>query len=179
MPFRSAASAASRFLAAAITAGTRLKLIEAALTAPDSIVCFATDGIVSTTPLDVFVPPGTWYDYWTGERLSGIDTRKTTPTLSDLSVLVRGGAIVPQQAVVQSTSETPKGPLELRVYPGSDCHGSLYMDDGNTFNYAHGEFLRLALSCQEASGSVQVTTAPAEEFPTPGLAQRDTSESLD
>ena len=48
---------ASPWMAAAITAGTRRRLIEAALTAPNSIVCFATDGIVSTTLLDVFVPP--------------------------------------------------------------------------------------------------------------------------
>jgi hypothetical protein len=51
-------------MAAAITAGTRRKLIEAALTAPDSIVCFATDGIVSTTPLGVFVPPTKTLGHW-------------------------------------------------------------------------------------------------------------------
>ena len=73
-----------------------------------------------------------------------------------------GGRSCRIQAVVQSTSETPKGPLELRVYPGADCHGSLYMDDGNTFNYEKGEFLRLGLSCQEGAGSIRVTTAPAE-----------------
>jgi hypothetical protein len=55
---------ASPWMAAAITAGTRRKLIEAALTAPDSIVCFATDGIVSTTPLDVFVPPSKTLGHW-------------------------------------------------------------------------------------------------------------------
>jgi alpha-glucosidase len=130
------------------------------LLGPDLLVQPKLDETVDG--LDVFVPPGTWYDYWTGERLSGIETRKTTPTLSDLSVLVRGGAIVPQQAVVQSTSETPKGPLELRVYPGADCHGSLYVDDGISFNYEKGEFLRLALSCLEVTGSVRVTTAPVE-----------------
>jgi hypothetical protein len=55
---------ASPWMAAAITAGTRRKLIEAALTACDSIVCFATDGIVSTRPLDVFVPPRKTLGHW-------------------------------------------------------------------------------------------------------------------
>lgn len=55
---------ASPWMAAAITAGTRRKLIEAALTAPNSIVCFATDGIVSTTPLAVFVPPTKTLGHW-------------------------------------------------------------------------------------------------------------------
>jgi hypothetical protein len=40
-------------LAAAITAGTRRKLLQAALTAPDAIVSFATDGIVSEKPLKI------------------------------------------------------------------------------------------------------------------------------
>ena len=113
-------------------------------------------------PIEVVVPPGTWYDYWTGERLSGTRKRKLTPALGELPVLVRGGAILPHQAVVQSTSETPKGPLELPRLPRADCHGSLYMDDGNTFNYEKGEFLRLGLSCQEGAGTIRVTTAPAE-----------------
>jgi hypothetical protein len=55
---------ASPWMAAAITAGTRRMLVEAALTAPDSIVCFAADGIVSTTLLDVLVPPSKTLGHW-------------------------------------------------------------------------------------------------------------------
>jgi alpha-glucosidase len=118
-------------------------------------------------PLEITVPAGVWYDYWTGARVTGGQTMKTTPALGDLSVLVRGGAILPHEALVQSTSETPKGPLELRVYPGPDCHGSLYLDDGNSFDYQKGDFLRLALACQESAGAVTVTTAPAQGRYTP------------
>ena len=42
-----------------------------------------------------------------------------------MPVYVRGGSILPLQPLVQNTDETPVGPLELRVYPGSDCSGSL------------------------------------------------------
>jgi hypothetical protein len=47
---------ASLSFAAAITAGTQRKLMEAALTKPYAIVDFATDGIYSTEPLDVDLP---------------------------------------------------------------------------------------------------------------------------
>ena len=40
------------------------------------------------------------------------------PTLDTLPVYVRGGSILPLQPLIQSTDETPSGPLELRVYPG-------------------------------------------------------------
>ena len=46
----------SPYFAAAITAGTQRAVVEAALTAPDDIVMFATDGVYSTKPLDVFAP---------------------------------------------------------------------------------------------------------------------------
>jgi hypothetical protein len=47
---------ASLWYAAAITAGTQRQLMEAALTKPDAIIAFATDGIYSTEPLDVAIP---------------------------------------------------------------------------------------------------------------------------
>jgi hypothetical protein len=47
---------ASLWYAAAITAGTQRQLMEAALTKPDAIVAFATDGIYSTEELDINIP---------------------------------------------------------------------------------------------------------------------------
>jgi hypothetical protein len=46
----------SWFFAAAITAGTQRRVVEAGLTNPDAIVMYATDGVYSTQPLDVEVP---------------------------------------------------------------------------------------------------------------------------
>src|SRR6202022_970922 len=97
-----------------------------------------------------------WYDYWTGGKIEAGSAkendgkainRQIQPQLDTLPVYVREGAIVPMQPLIQSTEETPQGPLTLRVYPGKDCHGSLYMDDGRTFAYQHGDFLRIEFSC--------------------------------
>jgi alpha-glucosidase len=127
---------------------------------PDLLVEPKLDETVA--PLDVLVPPGTWYDYWTGERWAGARQQKVPVGVGDLVVLVRGGAIIPHQPLVQSTAEIPKGPLELRVYPGADCRGSVYMDDGVTFEYQKGAFLRLKAACEESADGISVTTAAAE-----------------
>src|SRR5207253_5187645 len=100
--------------------------------------------------------------YWTGEKIAGPAQKKSRPALGELPVLVRGGAIVPHQPVVQSTSEVPRGPLELRVYPGPDCRGSLYMDDGVTFDYQKGAFLRIAFKCMDEPDKVAFRTEAAE-----------------
>jgi alpha-glucosidase len=63
------------------------------------------------------------------------------------------------QPLIQSTSEIPKGPLQLRVYTGDDCRDSLYQDDGHTFAYQRGIFLRVTYTCQTGPNSVTVTSA--------------------
>ena len=59
-------------------------------------------------------------------------------------MFVRAGAIIPRQPLTQSTSETPNGPLELHVYPGQDCSGQLYWDDGVSIR---GASLRQTVRC--------------------------------
>ena len=111
---------------------------------------------------DLNLPPGVWYDYWTGEKIERPTKGKTEqstallvqPKLETLPVYVREGSILPLQPLVQSTEETPQGPLTLRVYPGKDCQGSLYLDDGKTLAYTRGEFLRVAFSCEITSNGL-------------------------
>ena len=104
------------------------------------------------------LPPGDWFDFWTGQKHSSAEQISLHPRLDETPLYVRSGAIVPMQPLVQSTNEKPDGPLELRVYPGSDCHGSLYQDDGISFAYQKGDFLRVNYSCLLSPGSLTVTS---------------------
>jgi alpha-glucosidase len=123
---------------------------------------------------EVNLPPGVWYNYWTGERLDrraqtaarDLEQRDAkqpnkpllmTPKLADLPVYVREGTILPIAPLTQSTDETPVGPLTLRIYAGEDCRGDLYQDDGKTFAFRSGQFLRLHFSCEvKSDGSLTV-----------------------
>ena len=113
-------------------------------------------------PYDVILPKGTWFNYWTGEAIAGGQTIKVDPPLDTLPVYVRAGTVLPQQPVVQNIDQTPSGPLELRVYPGPECSGNLYMDDGNTFAYQKGDFLREHFTCDAASNQVTLHVAASE-----------------
>jgi alpha-glucosidase len=104
------------------------------------------------------LPPGAWYDYWTGEKSSDQELKKLKPALDEVPVYVRAGAIVPRQPLVQNTGETPNGPLGLLVYPGPDCKGSLYQDDGHTLAYEKGEFLRISYSCQVGTEAIRIVS---------------------
>ncbi|MGB7284019.1 MAG: TIM-barrel domain-containing protein [Candidatus Acidiferrum sp.] len=108
---------------------------------------------------DIHLPPGDWYDFWTSEKYSSGEHISLHSALAETPIYVRAGAIVPMQPVVQDTNEKPDGPLQLRVYPGSDCHGALYEDDGLTFAYQKGDFLRVSFRCQVSPGSLTVTSS--------------------
>lgn len=113
---------------------------------------------------EIALPPGEWYDFWTNTKLSSKEKFSLRPRLDEMPLYVRAGAIVPMQPLVQYTGEKPNGPLELRVYlpagaMGNDCRGALYQDDGHTFAYQKGEFLRVNYSCQFSNGSVTVTSS--------------------
>jgi alpha-glucosidase len=125
-------------------------------------------------------PSEDWYDYWTGEKVSqpatiGAHTGptetaanqvrlKTTiqPALDTLPVFARGGSILPIAPLVESTGETPLGQLTLRVYVGEDCGGTLYQDDGQTYSYQQGQFLRMKFDCQVASDGFHLRISPHE-----------------
>jgi alpha-glucosidase len=107
---------------------------------------------------EVQLPPGDWYDYWTSQKLSSKDKITLHPALDEMPLYVRAGAILPMQPVTQNTGEKPTGPLQLRVYAGENCRGSLYEDDGHTFAYQKGEFLRVNYSCKVSPNSVAVTS---------------------
>jgi len=108
---------------------------------------------------DISFPPGDWYDFWTDVRHAHDEKIQLRPRLEEMPLYVRAGAILPMQPVVQNTRETPDGPLQLHVYPGEDCRGSLYEDDGHTFAYQKGEILRINYSCATSASAVSVTSS--------------------
>jgi alpha-glucosidase len=103
----------------------------------------------------VELPAAGWYDYWTGRRLP--QTRLTvTPDIATLPVFVRPGAIIPKQPLVQSTAQTPSGRLELHLYPGPDCLGEIYADDGVSLAYRRGGFMRQQIRCEQTPAGLRV-----------------------
>jgi alpha-glucosidase len=113
-------------------------------------------------PLDVLLPPGEWFDYWSGKKITGPHQFKIQPGLEEMPVFVRAGAIIPVQPLVQSTAEIPNGPLELRVYPGPECKGSLYWDDGETFDYQKSQYYRQEFTCAATASKVTVNLGVVE-----------------
>jgi hypothetical protein len=79
----------------------------------------------------VWVPPGSWTDYFTGTTYTGPSTVPITADLTRMPVLVRAGGIVPLRTDhVDSAGQRPLTQLTFAVAAGADGQLSLYEDAG-------------------------------------------------
>lgn len=141
-----------------------------AFTVGKSLMVAAPPKPESPQPYSVCLPAGGWFDYWTGLPLALAEPAKPgdhatvieAPALERMPVYIRAGTILPRQPLVQSTAQRPDGPLELHVYPGDDCRGDLYFDDGVTLAHLKGEYLRQVIRCTRTPSGLTLDFAPRE-----------------
>lgn len=103
----------------------------------------------------LYLPRGVWYDFWSGAKAEGGREIDRAVDLETLPLYVRAGAILPLGPVKQYTAEKSAAPLELTVYPGADGEFTLYEDDGVTFDFTRGEFMKIR--CRWNDGARQLT----------------------
>jgi alpha-glucosidase len=114
----------------------------------------------------VYLPEGSWYDYWTNKKFSGGTVINVEAPLDVVPMFVRGGAIIPTGPALNYIGEKPVDPITFTIYPDNKglASTSLYEDDGLSPAYKKGAFRRTAISVR---GSV-VSVAAAQGSYNPG-----------
>ena len=67
----------------------------------------------------LYLPPGHWYDLWTGEKKQGPSACRLTVDLDTMPVYVRGDAILPTAEVSDAVPDL-WDPLRFDIYPRAD-----------------------------------------------------------
>ena len=93
----------------------------------------------------VILPKGKWYDFYTGEFAGEGEIISVSPGLDKIPVYVKDGGIVPMFPPIRQI-DNKQYPLEVRHYGNAPGIYDLYDDDGETFNYQKGEFVRIVLT---------------------------------
>jgi alpha-glucosidase (family GH31 glycosyl hydrolase) len=112
-------------------------------------------------PATIWVPPGTWTDYFTSQRFSGPRTVTLSVPLSQMPVLVRAGAIIPTQPYVPYTHAGPPTNVILSAFPGRRGRFRLYDDHGSGFGYQHGLYTWTPISQRRYGKHLSVTIGAA------------------
>ena len=105
----------------------------------------------------VYLPDGgAWYDFDSGARHEGGQWITADAPLARLPLFVRAGAIVPTGPAIQHTGEGAGGPLLLNVYTGADGAFDIYDDDGLTYGYENGQWMRIPVRYRDATGTLTI-----------------------
>ncbi|MFE0462062.1 TIM-barrel domain-containing protein [Kitasatospora sp. NPDC058965] len=120
----------------------------------------------SDTRNGIYLPAGTWVDYWTGRTYQGPTTvNGYHAPLDTLPLFVRAGAVVPmwpQGTLSWQTRDT--GRLDYDVYAQGDSQFTLYEDDGTTRAYQQGASATQRVTVHATGhghGSTELTVGPS------------------
>ena len=113
----------------------------------------------------VYLPKGRWYDWYTGELLSGGRYVDVPVSLDRIPLFVKAGSIIPTTTVQQFTGEDPQAPIILTVWPddGRTASFTLYEDDGETLDYQKDIFTRRTFTCSQDGRSFALTSGSWED----------------
>jgi alpha-D-xyloside xylohydrolase len=117
-----------------------------------------------TTARDVYLPPGEWIDWWTGERTTGGQTLADHPApLDHIPVFVRDGAIVPLIEPHQTWLGATVDPIALRIYPAGTTTFAMAGDDLTYPNRAtpYTDLEATTFTCAQTVEVVRVTITPS------------------
>ena len=103
----------------------------------------------------VYLPQGAdWYDFYSGEKLSGGQHIQAAAPLDKMPLYVKAGSIVPTGEDIQFVNDKPDAPITLNIYTGADGHYSLYNDDGQSYDYEKGHYSTIELRYDDAKGQL-------------------------
>ena len=130
--------------------------------------------------VSVYLPAGVWYDTDTLQPSAGPATIQVATPLAKVPLFYRGGSVVPtRQRQRRSTTQMVHDPYTLFVAPDAagKATGSLYIDDGSSFDYrtdgkAAYDLLRFELATHSDGTRVLTGSAQHRAYPADAAIER-------
>lgn len=118
--------------------------------------------------ISVWIPPGEWVDFFTGEVLTGPAEISRSVPLEHYAVFMRRGAILPLQPELLTSAHGPQDDLTLLVWIGADGAFRLYEDEGRGFGYREGAYRWTPVALESATNTgchrLTIDAAPGQRF---------------
>lgn len=111
----------------------------------------------------IYLPEGTWIDYFSGEKYAGntIINSFETP-IWKLPVFVKSGAIIPMANATNNATEINKAIRIYEIYPAGNSSFTEYDDDGTTEAYKLGKGASTLISSSVNKNNVTITIEPTK-----------------
>jgi alpha-glucosidase (family GH31 glycosyl hydrolase) len=108
----------------------------------------------------VWLPAGSWFNFFTGEAFPGGRWHTVHAALEDIPVFAKAGAIVPLGPKTGCGGVATPGILDIYLFPGPSNCFDLYEDDGETTGYQHGDYAMTTFVLERSAGGLTFTIRP-------------------
>ncbi|GAA0079153.1 glycoside hydrolase family 31 protein [Clostridium sp. CTA-5] len=103
----------------------------------------------------VYLPEGTWIDYWTKEEIEGQKLILREAPLDLCPIYIKKGSIIPNYPEQNYIGEKDIKELTLDIYPGNGKY-THYLDDAESFAYKQGEYNLYSFNMSENNNEVDI-----------------------
>ncbi len=111
----------------------------------------------------IYLPSGTWIDYFTGDVYSGnVVLNSFNAPLWKLPLFVKNGAIIPMTEPNNNVADINKHTRKYELYPFGKSYFTEYDDDGTTEQYKIGKGVTTQIESVQNNNVVTITVRPAK-----------------
>ncbi|MDR6125285.1 alpha-glucosidase [Bacillus sp. SLBN-46] len=107
----------------------------------------------------VYLPEGTWYDYWNNKKYNGGQYIVAKASLETMPLFVKSGAVIPEFPVMNYVGEKEINELKFNVYMGSGEY-IYYEDDGASKEYLEQKYNKRKITVDSRDKEVFITVSP-------------------
>ena len=126
------------------------------LSGEDLLVCPVVEAGVKS--MNVYLPQGAWYDFWTGKYLTGQQKIRARIKADRLPIYVRAGAVLPTVDKVQYTRQLADlETLHLSLFLADTGGSDLYWDAGEGYGYQVQQYTHRQYTMQRDGRQITLT----------------------
>lgn len=140
------------------------------LVAPITNASEEVNGLKGKAFKNLWIPEGTWYDYFSGESITGPIETMVSKTIDEMPIFIKEGAIIPMQEYMEYIDQKPLNNLIIEFYQASKELKStfnLYEDDGDSMEYTNNQFrwTEINYAFSESDGTTITINPTSGSFP--------------
>lgn len=116
----------------------------------------------STGTRTIYLPPGKWINFFTGEKYDGNQTFTKHYALDAMPIFVREGSVIPEQPDMPYSNAKPLNKLIVNIYGSGKGSFNMYEDDGVSLDYKKGQYAWTRMTYLTNNTSRQVAIGPTK-----------------
>lgn len=119
------------------------------------------------TSKNIYLPQGTWIDYFRGNTYTGGQTIHyplNSVSWTDIPLFIKKGAIIPTQRVLDYVGQSPITMVNIDVFPDDqETSFTYYDDDGDSYGYEAGQYFKQPITGQDLGAADTSVKIKAKE----------------